>query len=59
MLNETAMKTEREIILSDPIICTVLQIEANKVGVSLEEYCDCILSKFYETPQEFLYHLTH
>lgn len=54
MLNETTMKAERELILSDPIVCAVLQIEADKTGVTLEEYCDCFLTKFYESPQEFL-----
>ena len=42
---------ERDIILADPIICAVLKIEADKVGVSLEEYIDRFLEVFYNEPQ--------
>ena len=53
MLNETTMKNERELILSDPIICAVLQMEADSVGVTVEEYCDRFLEAFYDNPIQF------
>ena len=53
MLNETMLKSERELILSDPIICAVLKIEADSVGVTVEEYCDCFLQNFYSHPEAF------
>ena len=53
MLNETTIKNERELILSDPIICAVLQMEADDVGVTVEEYCDRFLKTFYEHPTLF------
>ena len=48
---QNTMKNERGIILADPIICAVLKIEADKVGVSLEEYIDRFLEVFYNEPQ--------
>ena len=36
-------KNERDLILSDKIVCSVLKIEADKVGVTLEEYVDRFL----------------
>jgi hypothetical protein len=53
MLNETTIKNERELILSDPIICAVLQMEADSVGVAVEEYCDRFLNAFYDNPTPF------
>ena len=41
---------ERELILSDTLICEVLRIEAESVGVSLEEYVDRFLEVFYNEP---------
>ena len=52
MLKET-MKTERELILSDPIISAVLKVEAESIGVTVEEYCDRFLESFYENPGAF------
>ena len=51
----TSQKTrnERDIILSDPVLASVLSIEANSVGVSLEEYVDRFLEVFYKEPQKF------
>ena len=44
------IKNEKDLILSDAIICAVLKIEADKVGVSLEEYVDRFLEVFYNEP---------
>ena len=40
--------SERDIILSDALICSFLKIEADAVGVTLEEYVDRFLEVFYE-----------
>lgn len=53
MLNEMTLKSERELILADPIISAVLKIEAESVGVTVEEYCDCFLQNFYSHPKTF------
>ena len=50
---------ERDIILADPIICAVLKIEADQVGVSLEEYIDRFLEVFYNEPQMLQPILSH
>ena len=50
---------ERDIILADPIICAVLKIEADKVGVSLEEYVDRFLEVFYNEPHMLQPILSH
>ena len=50
---------ERDIILADPIICAVLKIEADKVGVSLEEYIERFLEVFYNEPQMLQPILSH
>ena len=54
MLNETTLKSERELILADPIVSAVLEIEAESVGVTVEEYCDCFLQNFYSRPEAFI-----
>ena len=56
---KNTMENERDIILADPIICAVLQIEADKVGVSLEEYIDRFLEVFYNEPQMLQPILSH
>lgn len=56
---KNTMKNERDIILADPIICAVLKIEADKVGVSLEEYIDRFLEVFYNEPQMLQPILSH
>lgn len=43
---------ERNLILSDCIICSVLYIEAEAVGVTLEEYIDRFLDVFYDEPNK-------
>ena len=50
---KTTMKNEREIILADPIICAVLKLEAESIGVSLEQYVDRFLDTFYSNPEAF------
>ena len=53
------IKNEKDLILSDSIICAVLKIEADKVGVSLEEYVDRFLEVFYNEPQMLQPILSH
>lgn len=45
-------KNERDLILSDAVVCAVLKIEADAVGVTLEEYVDRFLEVFYNDPQK-------
>lgn len=53
-------KQDKALILSDPIICAVLSIEAELVGVTLEEYVDRFLEVYYNHPEKFnLIHLTN
>ena len=47
------MNNEKDIILSDAVMCTVLKIEADAVGVSLEEYVNRFLKVFYDEPYRF------
>ena len=56
---KSTMRNEREMILADPIICAVLKLEAEKVGVSLEEYVDRFLEVFYNEPQMLQPILSH
>ena len=56
---KNTMKNEMDIILADPIICAVLKIEADKVGVSLEEYIDRFLEVFYNEPHMLQPILSH
>ncbi len=49
---KTKMK-DKDLILSDPILCAVLSIEAESVGVSLETYVDRFLDAFYQDPESF------
>lgn len=47
------MKNEKDLILSDAIVCEVLKIEADAIGVTLEEYVDRFLEAFFKQPQKF------
>lgn len=47
-------KNERNLIFSDAVICAVLKIEADSIGVSLEEYIDRFLEVFYEEPEKLI-----
>ena len=49
-------KIDKALILSDAVMCYVLNVEANAAGVTLEEYVDRFLEVIYNKPQE-LYHL--
>lgn len=53
------MKNEKDLILSDVIICAVLKIEADAVGVPLEEYVDRFLEVFYNEPHMLQPILSH
>ena len=44
---------ERDLILSDALICSFLKIEADAIGVTLEEYVDRFLEVFYKEPHNF------
>lgn len=47
------LKYEMNMILSDSIVSQVLSLEAESVGVSLEEYVERFLDIFYSEPQKF------
>ena len=47
-------KSEKALILSDKIITAVLQIEADAVGVTLEEYVDRFLDVFYNESEKLM-----
>lgn len=46
-------KNEKDLIFSDALICSVLKIQADSIGVTLEEYVDRFLEDFYKEPQKF------
>lgn len=48
----TITKNDKDLILSDVITCAVLKIEADAIGVTLEEYVDRFLEVFYKEPQK-------
>ena len=56
MYEKTMKKIDKALILSDAVMCYVLNVEANAAGVTLEEYVDRFLEVIYNKPQE-LYHL--
>ena len=43
----------KKLILSDSLLCAVLSIQAESVGVSLEDYVDRFLDAFYQDPASF------
>lgn len=47
------IKLEKELILSDAEVMSVLRAESNKIGVTIEEYVDRFLQVFYDTPKKF------
>ena len=51
-VQKTMIKNDKDLILSDAIICAVLKLEADKVGVTLEEYVDRFLEVFYNEPNK-------
>ena len=50
----TMMKIEKEAILSDAVLCTVLELEAESVGVSLDAYVDRCLELFYSDSENLM-----
>lgn len=46
-------KKDKEIILSDSMLCAILSIEAGSVGVTLEEYVDRFLEMYYSNSKKF------
>ena len=56
---QTMIKNDKDLILSDASICAVLKLEADKVGVTLEEYVDRFLEVFYNEPHKLLPILSH
>ena len=53
MTSKITKKIDRELILSDTLICSVLSIEAEALGITLEEYVDRFLDAFYDEPTKF------
>jgi len=58
-VQKTMIKNDKDLILSDAIICAVLKLEADKVGVTLEEYVDRFLEVFYNEPHKLQPILSH
>ena len=52
------IKSDKAAILSDAVLCAVLNIEAESIGVSLEAYVDKFLEVFYNEPQKLRHILT-
>ena len=48
------MKSEKDLIFSDAILSAVLKVEADAVGVTLEEYVDRFLEVFYKEPEKLI-----
>ena len=53
MTSRTIKTADKKLILSDPLLCAVLSVEAESVGVSLEDYVDRFLDAFYQDPESF------
>ena len=49
-MSKSTRTEERNLILSDCIICSVLSIETEAIGITLEEYIDRFLDVFYNEP---------
>ena len=58
-VQKTMIKNDKDLILSDAIICAVLKLEADKVGVTLEEYVDRFLEVFNNEPHKLQPILSH
>ena len=50
MTKKKMMRSERELILADALLCPILEEQARKIGVSIEEYVDRFLEVFYKKP---------
>ena len=55
----TAKTNEKKLILSDSIICAVLKIEADALGITEEEYVDRFLEVFYNEPHKLPVFMGH
>ena len=53
MTSKMIKTTDKKLILSDSLICAVLSIQAESVGVSLEDHVDRFLDAFYQDPASF------
>lgn len=49
------MKNERNLILSDAILCEVLKTEPQAIEATLKGYVDRFLAVFYKEPIRFYY----
>ena len=45
---------EKRLILSDALLVSVIRSEAEKVGVTVEEYVDKFLNVFYNAPEKLI-----
>lgn len=45
---------EKRLILSDALLVSVIRSEAEKVGVTVEEYVDKFLDVFYNAPEKLI-----
>lgn len=52
VVTKKMIKRERDLILSDALICSFLKTEAEKAGVSMKEYVDRFLEVFYNEPSK-------
>ena len=53
MTSKMIKTADKKLILSDSLLCAVLSIQAESVGVSLEDYVDRFLDAFYQDPASF------
>ena len=47
MTMKASKRIDKSLILSDTLICSVLSIEADALGITLEDYVDRFLDVFY------------
>ena len=49
-MSKKTIINDKNLILTDALLCSFLEREAKSVGVTLEEYVDRFLSVFYSDP---------
>ena len=54
MTSRTIKTADKELILSDSLLCAVLSVEAESVGVSLEEYVERFLVEYIKNDGKFI-----
>ena len=59
MSTQKMINKDKDLILSDALMCAVLKVEADAVGVTLEEYVDKFLEVFYNEPQKLQAIIVH